>query len=75
MLPSPPRALRLAGAHAEVGADVPGLEAGRVHRGHRRGVDQAASAGAGDDRGLGTAEGPPFSAPASSRRAAWASVE
>jgi hypothetical protein len=72
---APPWALRLAAAHAEVGADVPGLEAARVHRGQRRGVDQAGSPGAGDDRRLGTAEGPPFSAPASSRRAAWASVE
>ena len=73
--PAPPRALRLAAAQAEVGADVARLEPGGVHRGHRRGVDQAGTPGAGDGRGLGTAEGPPFSAPASSRRAAWAKVE
>jgi hypothetical protein len=73
--PAPPWALCLAAAHAEVGADVPGLEPGGVHRGHRRGVDEAGRAGAGDKRGLGTAEGPPLSAPASRRRAAWAKVE
>jgi transposase len=48
---------------------------GRIHRGHRRPVDQAAPAGALAPQGLSAAEGPPASASARMRRDAWARVE
>ena len=59
----------------EVGADVPRLEAGRIHGRDGSSVDQAAAAGAPDHRGLSSAEGPPASASARMRREAWARVE
>ena len=68
--PGPLAVPRTSAAQAEVGADVPGLEPGGVHGGHRRSVDQAGIPRPPGDRGLGAAEGPPLSAPASSRCAA-----
>jgi hypothetical protein len=59
----------------EMGAHVACLEPSRIHRGHRRPVDQAATAGALDHLGLSAAEGTPASASARMRRDAWASVE
>ena len=59
----------------EIGTHVARLEPGRIHRGHRRPVDQATPAGALDHQGLSAAEGPPASASARMRRDAWASVE
>jgi hypothetical protein len=61
---------RAPAAQAEVGADMPSLEPGRIHGRHRCSIDQARCMGTGDDRGLSAPEGPPFSAPASSRCAA-----
>ena len=60
---------------AEVGADVPGLEAGRIHGHHRCGVDQAVAAGASDHVSLYADESPPALASARMRREAWANVE
>lgn len=52
----------------EIGAYVPRLEPGRVHRGDRRCIDQAAPVGALDHHGLSAAEGPPASASERMRR-------
>lgn len=49
---------------AEVGADVPRLEAGRVHRRHGCGVNQAAGSGEADHGSLNLDESPPASASA-----------
>ena len=65
-----PALVARAAADAEVVADVTRFEAGRVDGGDRRGVDQARGARARDHGGLSAAEGPPFSAPARSRRSA-----
>lgn len=59
--PGPLAVPRTSAAQAEVGADVPGLEPGGVHGGHRRRVDQAGIPRPPGDRGLGAAEGPPLS--------------
>jgi hypothetical protein len=60
---------------AKAGADVPRLEPRRVHGRDRGGVDQTASADTSDHHVPSPAEGPPVSASARRRRAAWASVE
>ena len=62
-------------AEREIGTHVARLEPGGIHRGHRRPVDQAATAGALDHLGLSAAEGTPASASARMRRDAWGSVE
>ena len=66
---------RAPAAQPEVGAHVPRLEPGRVQRGDRRRIDQAAPVGAPDHHGLSAAEGPPAWASARMRREAWARVE
>jgi hypothetical protein len=55
---------------AIVGAGVPGVEPGGVYRGNRPRGEETTPGSAGDADLLDLAEGPPFSAPASSRCAA-----
>lgn len=61
--------------HAQVSADVPRLEDGRIHGRHRGRVDQAASLRPLDDGGLGPQENPQASASTRMRREAWGRVE
>lgn len=70
-----PVTLSLGSPLAKVGTDMPGLEAGRVHGGHWRGVDQALTARPSDQGRLSPDESPPASASARMRREACASVE
>lgn len=70
-----PVAFPLCSPLAEVGADVPSLEPGRVHGGHWRRIDQVAGSGTPDHGNLNSDESPPASASKRMRREAWASVE
>ena len=60
----------LASPMADVGADVPRFQCGRINRGHGRGIHQAKGAGSFDSRRLDVTESPFLSAPARMRREA-----